>query len=288
MSAVKTQINKKLFNMEITDIVDPYLIAPFNKKNNVFINVPDAQILMFKLFFTNIILKGKKDNILYLLSNKNNIILTFIHYVVVRKCDILAAKNENETLEIDSFIQHFKENKLKDFSFDLKNVYNSDENQLNNIKYKNMYKFEKFNRIQNEYLNRGWKTFNDTFLKFLITTQLNFCFDDAKCKSKDIMDEINLELLNVLCGLSLINGNLSGYAINSTTTKHAIFYGDRNRAQVRQKKVTMTTDKISSIFLIPSELRNTNNNDADAPNPIATMKKKKNKKKKKAYVPDLS
>ena len=97
---------------------------------------------------------------------------------------------------------------------------------------------------------------NDTFLKYLITNQLNFCFDDKKCKSKDIMDEINLESLDVLCGLSLVNTHLSGYAINTTRTKHTIFDDGRNRNQVKQKKLTLSTEKISSIFLIPSIMRN--------------------------------
>ena len=58
------QITK--YENKISPIVDPYLIVPFNKMNNVFINIAYAQTLMFKLFFTNIILKGKRENIEYL------------------------------------------------------------------------------------------------------------------------------------------------------------------------------------------------------------------------------
>ena len=267
MKAYGKELNT-LFNGLIFDAkVDAYLIAPFNKKNCVLNQVEDATNGQFKLFFTNLILKGKPANIEYLIQNHKNIVLALMYYITVKKKDILKKDNENETLDIDKFVESYKEKKVKDMKFDLENVFTNDEDKLENIKFKNAYKFEKYTREPTEDENKSqredvsWKVYNDTFLKYIITNQLNFIRDDKKLFDKEVNDNINLDILDVLCGITLINKSLTAYSISSQISKYKEFLGKMNtKKHIREKKINVSTEKICSTFLF-GQLKDENNCD---------------------------
>ena len=259
---IQVHLNHSQFN----PIVDAHLIAPFNKKNNSLSYIQDAVNGQFKLFFTNLIFKGKPENIEYLIKNNKNIIYALMYYITIKKGDILVRGNENEQIEIDSFIESYKQRKIKDMQFDTENVFKSEEDKLNEIQCKNAYKFEEFSREQYQTENINWKLFNDLFLKYIITNQLNFVRDGKKPFDKNINDDINIKELGDLCGISAINTKLTAYNISNVSTNHKTFYGARNSKGLRSKKVRSTTKKISSTFFFGG-LRNddvySNNNNND-------------------------
>eukprot|EP01083_Nonionella_stella_P075164 204153_1 len=257
--------------IQIKPSIETQLIRDFNKKNSVLSAVEAASFFGFKFFFTNIIVHATPPNLEYLTTNKDNILLQFMHYVYAKKGgkkdDILKKNNTNVSLEVNGFVKAPKQ-----MIFQMNDLFHSEEQKLDNIKYKNTYQFNTCERESHldGYEHLKWEQFNDIFLKYLISCQLNHCLDGKK-KDKQLMDVINTDQLGVLCGFSFnkTTRGLIGYHLKHHQSKHVSFVGARNQYHIKSKKVRITTKKTSSIFLFPQRI-NDNNLDSIGV-PVITM-----------------
>ena len=144
----KNELKQLLSKINMSPMNDSRLISQFNKKNCVLNNINDDTF--YQLYFNNIKLNGKSQNIQYLKSDKNDIIYSFMFNLSYKiKDNMLSIDKATQSFNIDKFVELFKKNYgSKDHHrFKDDQLYWRHDKKLQNIEYKISYKFCKFRRI---------------------------------------------------------------------------------------------------------------------------------------------